>query len=90
MNGKVALGVRAKHRFTGFQGVVTARAEYRNGCIRALVCSDDLHEGKPNEVWFDEEDVDILEEAEAPQKAKPPTGGPARESSGMRATDPRR
>ena len=37
MEKEIKLGVRIKDRVTGFEGIVTARVEYLNGCIQYCI-----------------------------------------------------
>ncbi len=55
----VKLGDRVKDRISGFKGVVTGRTEYLYGCIRLMVEPEGLHDGKPiDSQWFDEQRCD--------------------------------
>lgn len=55
----VRLGERVRDLITGFAGVATARVEYLNGCVRIEVTPKALHEGKPMDAqWFDEQRID--------------------------------
>lgn len=48
----IKLGTKVRDSITGFEGIVTARAEYLYGCIRCEVAGCD----KPGEaLWFDEQ-----------------------------------
>ena len=52
----VKLGDQVKDRLTGFKGTAVARAEYLYGCVWVCVVPEELHDGKPvDDVWFDEE-----------------------------------
>jgi len=46
---EIQLGDVAKDSITGFEGVVTGRTEWLNGCCRWLIQPRSLHEGKPVE-----------------------------------------
>ena len=49
------LGVKVKDIVSGFQGIVTSRTEYLNGCIRYGVEAQELKkDGDAHELWFDE------------------------------------
>lgn len=66
----VELGTVVQDRFTGFRGLATARTEYLYGCVRVFVEPQTLHQGKPLEgQWFDEQRLSEASEAKA--------GGPA-------------
>lgn len=65
----VKLGERVTDRITGFTGIVVARTEFLNGCIRVGVQSETLKDGKVlDPEYFDEQQV-------GPSEAK--SGGPA-------------
>ena len=65
----VKLGEKVKDSITGFEGTVTARAEYLYGCVRVEVTPAALKDGVPVESqWFDEQRTSALSEA--------PSGGP--------------
>ena len=81
------LGQKVKDRISGFSGVLSARSEFLNGCVRLQLTPDRLHEGKLIEAeWFDETQVDVLEDTPAPEPKTRP-GGPRPEA--RRAMDPR-
>lgn len=65
----IKLGEKVKDGITGFEGVATARAEYLYGCVRVLVESKKLKDGKPIDEWFDEQRLTV--------KSKADTGGPS-------------
>lgn len=71
------LGDTARCRITGYEGVVIARTEWINNCVRYTVQAQKLTaEGKPVEaVGFDEYDLDLVAALELPA---PPVkhGGP--------------
>lgn len=54
---KIGLGDSAKDKITGFEGVVTGRAEYLTGCDQYVLqpkCKDDSSGSYPSAEWFDE------------------------------------
>ena len=58
---KIDLGVTAKDKITGFQGVATGRAVYITGCNQILLsgklkADGDLVDGR----WFDEDRLDVV------------------------------
>jgi hypothetical protein len=57
------IGDRARHRINGFEGIVTGRTEYINGCIQYLVAPTTLDkEGKIMEgQWIDEQNLVLVE-----------------------------
>ena len=77
----VKLGDKVKDAITGFEGVVTGRAEYLYGCVRCLVEPEGLHDGKPIDTqWFDEQRLT--------ESSAAPVGGPMNDP--MRREDPPR
>ncbi len=64
----IELGQKVKDSLTGFEGVVTAKAEYLDGCVRYLVQPTELASGK----MVDAEWIDINRLTD---EVKPP-GGP--------------
>lgn len=59
---------------TGFKGVLTARTEWLNGCVRLTIQPQELKDGKPIESHtFDVEQCELVETAK-PKTVKP-TGG---------------
>jgi len=90
MNETIELGCIARDRISGFEGVVTARSEFLNGCVRlGLTPRKRDDDGAPMEAqWFDIEQVEyaaagLREVAIAAQQS----GGPARETGRMRPKD---
>ena len=57
----IKLGTKAREKETGFNGVVTARAEYLYDRPRVLVESIDST-GRPIEWWYDESRLEVIEE----------------------------
>lgn len=73
---KFNLEDKVKDSITGFEGIVTARTEFKNGCIRYGIQCQKLKDGKPLEPeHFDEEDIELVKSKPAPKKEKRP-GGP--------------
>lgn len=71
-------------RITGYRGVVTARTEWSNGCVRYTVQAKGVKDGKPYEpCYVDEQDV-ILKKAAKKVVVEDRNGGPP-----ARGTDPR-
>jgi hypothetical protein len=57
----VKLGQRVRDSISGFEGVVTGRAEYISGCHQALVAPTVTAEGAfRNSEWFDEQRLQVL------------------------------
>jgi len=72
---------------SGFEGIVTGRAEYAYGCVQIAVAPKAMHDGQPGESrWFDE--GRLVEGAATkatggPQDAPPAPGIPPRLKPGM-------
>lgn len=73
---KVKLGVRARDRITGFEGMVIARTEYLYGCARWALQPQKVNKDgtifEPQ--WFDDPQVEALSEVK--EKPDQSTGGP--------------
>jgi hypothetical protein len=86
----IKLGSKVKDKYTGFTGIAVSRTEFLYGCTRIGIEPTALHEGKPIEShYYDEQRVEVIEEAEpivtkAGSTAGP--GGPQRDV--RRAPDP--
>ncbi len=91
----IPLGAVAKDTITGFEGVVTGRTEWLNGCVRLYLQPQELHEGQPSkERTFDEPQVVRVQSHYVPDAADTelegwtsggtPTGGP-RKGPGRRS-----
>jgi hypothetical protein len=75
INPVIKLGDPVRDKITGYKGIVVARTEWLNGCVRLVVQARKLHEGKPVEPQtFDEPQLE-LEEAEAETGPKVRPGG---------------
>lgn len=84
---QIKLGDVAKDTITGFKGVVVARTEWLNGCVRITLQPKQLQEnGKPiDSETFD--DTQLILVHAGPSRAPKETGGPRPEP--RRAPDPR-
>lgn len=59
----IHLGSLVKDCYTGFEGVATGRTEWLYGCARIGIEPRQLHDGKPVETqWFDEQRVIVVTE----------------------------
>ena len=70
-------GDQVKDIVTGFKGVIIARSEWMNRCVRYAVRPREMYEGKPIEDrWFDEDQIVPQKGTKnlAPQTS--PSGGP--------------
>lgn len=68
------IGQKVIAKISGFQGIITAQAEYLTGCRRYGVTAEGLTEkGEPKEpVWFDEDqltDVPVAKRKGGPMDA---------------------
>lgn len=56
------LGDRVKDRISGFSGIVVSRSEAIFGCNRYWVEPEQMHDGKPIDGrWFDEESIEVIQ-----------------------------
>lgn len=76
----INLGLKAKDKITGFEGILTGRAQYLYGCDQYCIVPP-ARDGKVGEVqWFDEGRIEITGKGISPkdvQVQKP--GGPQRD-----------
>jgi len=72
------LGFTVEDQISGFTGVVTAKTEWLNGCVRYGVQSRELNEGIPlKSQWFDQDDLRLLPGVDqVVLTGRTPTGGP--------------
>lgn len=72
----VNLGDRVRDKISGFQGIVTGRTEYLNGCARVVIEPEELHDGQIIESrYFDEQQIQVIE-AGVIARGDMTTGGP--------------
>jgi hypothetical protein len=57
----VALGDLVRDKISGFSGVVDSLGFFLNGCLRVGVLSTTLHDGKPNGLNFDVQQLEVIE-----------------------------
>ncbi len=75
----IELGDKVKDGVSGFTGIVTARSEYINKCIRCEVSPDKTDKGNLLDAyWFDEEQLTLVKKHAFQSKKKDQTGGPPR------------
>ena len=71
----IKLGDKVKDSISGFEGIVTGRAEYLYGCVRVLVQPESLQDdGKlAEDTWIDEQRLDEYSKAKVggPQNDPP-------------------
>lgn len=74
---EIKLGDEAEDTYSGFKGIVTARAVYINGCIQYLLRARSKENGEPVQMWFDEGELEVVnEEKHVKPKVEKRTGGP--------------
>lgn len=60
----IRLGSTVRDVYSKFEGIAIARTEWLYGCSRILIEPEALHDGKPIEnVWFDEQRVEVIKDA---------------------------
>ena len=70
-------GNKVKDRVTGFEGIITGHSDYMNGCDHYLVQPPVTKEGAFQEAkWFDEADLQLVEEPKVVKTETTRTGGP--------------
>jgi hypothetical protein len=78
----IELGVKGKDRITGFEGIITGRAQYLTGCNQCVLVPPVNEKGEVRDgQWFDESRIEILgpgfTPAQVASAANP--GGPQRD-----------
>ena len=62
-------GQTVKSNVSGFVGVITSRADHLNGCNRYFVSPSVDKDGKlPDGYWFDEAELEVIEEPKVERK----------------------
>lgn len=75
-------GDEVKDSITGFKGVVVARTEWLNGCIRYVIQSRKRSkEGKPVDDTIDEQQLSLLHPPKPVKIKKERPGGPFKDTS---------
>jgi len=78
----VQLGTKVRDNITGFEGIAVSRTEYLFGCVRVCVEPQALHDGKPiDSQFFDEQRLEAI--------ATAVSGGPG-DAPGARSIPPSR
>ena len=75
----IKLGDRVRDTISGYEGIVTARSAYLNGCVSFCVAAEKLNKdgAVPDAVWFDEQRIVLCKAAaDSPQPAVATAGGP--------------
>lgn len=69
IDNKIELGSVARDKITGFEGAVVAVTQWLTGCLRYGLEPMELHEKKPIEAqWFDEDRLLVTKSAETAAK----------------------
>jgi len=77
MNTSIQCGDLAKDGITGYEGIVVARTEWLNKCVRITIQAKEMKDGKPVEnQTFDEEQVVLIRSRAFTQTKSKQTGGP--------------
>ena len=72
----INLGDAVRDGITGFTGIVAAKTEWLNGCVRFGIQSRNLAERKPVELqWFDEPQLEVIGRVEEGQLISGVVGG---------------
>ncbi len=80
----IELGNKVRDTVTGFTGIVVGKTIWMYGCERFAVQSDKLHDNKPvDEHWFDDQRLEVLEITEpvVSPSSVATSGGPQRDPS---------
>lgn len=82
----LAIGDKVRDRVTGLTGIITARTEWINGCIRMLVQPQELKDGKPVDASsFDIEELELVTAGViVPKPEERRTNGPMPSAGGQR------
>lgn len=82
----IELGTRVRDRVSAYEGTVTARYEYLNGCERYEVSGADK-DGKPEAFVFDVQQLQVLA-APIPALVREPEPQPLKKTGGPRDNAP--
>jgi len=86
---EIALGNYVKDLITGYEGTLTGRAVYLNGCVRVGIQAEIDKDGKvPDGYWVDEQQIILWSKKENRKCCVKKTGGPM--PAPKRQPDPRR
>ncbi len=89
---EIQLGMEVKDLVSGFVGIVTAKTQYLNGCVRFTVEPKAQKDGTvPASLWFDEQQLVVLKPTTPLTKiAQVATATGGDRPAARRAADPRR
>lgn len=77
----IELGKKARDRITGFEGVITGRAQYLTGCDQYVLTPSVKDGSYQASQWFDEGRLEITGAGiDAASVAGPRPGGPQRDA----------
>lgn len=76
------LGVKLKDKVSKAEGICVSRTEFLNGCIRYTIQPPVNKKDKtlPNELWFDESQLEEINEGVSKEIVQRNTGGPTTQS----------
>ena len=81
----INLGDKVRDRVSGLEGIVVARTNWLNGCIRFTIQPQELKDGKPVDTsWFDIEDMELVRSNVLSPKTRNITNGPMPPAGGSR------
>lgn len=78
----IELGNKVRDSITGFTGIATGKTTWLYGCERICVQPQALHNGKPIDAeWFDDQQVELVEESKpmVSESSVAAAGGPQRD-----------
>ncbi|MCY1290512.1 hypothetical protein D9M70_396610 [compost metagenome] len=79
----IELGKRARDKITGFEGIVTGRAQYLTGCDQYVLAPPAKDGNLSRGEWFDEGRLMVLGDGIRPEEvAGVAPGGPQRDAPG--------
>lgn len=74
----IQVGDRARDKISRFTGIVVARTEWLNKCVRLTIQPEELKDGKPiDNHTFDEEQVELVDQGVHSTTKARQTGGPS-------------
>lgn len=77
----IELGKKARDKITGFEGVITGRAQYLTGCDQYVLAPPAKDGVASRGEWFDEGRLEVTGEGVDPKDvAGPAPGGPQRDA----------
>lgn len=75
---EIKLGQRARDVITGFEGIITAKIEFINGCTQYNLTGKAPKSGdKVPEIWIDWQRVEIKDDGVRSKFFSNPSGGPS-------------